>query len=1595
MAETPEKTNGDSQIYEAAAPDAPEDENDEPEISSKFAKKVVNELYERYNTLRERRSAYKNLFFFLCFVTFNLSILYLQRDAESAYAVVSTISRSGVIPEDTETSKVDDILDWLEGTLQTHWKDPVCGDDKCEEPFEFAFYGRFGCRADCGQFRDKMNITAVQIDLYYDFGHAPGSTPATALMGDSFWNLCPAADSSFFDTYFKSVNTSKIKHGSACYYEEFQAFDQLVGHVQDIIPDVPDGEWELVIRGDLFNKVSGAIRHRDNVTLTATDLKVQAAEAITYRRMNAELNELSEVSKMMAVSDKEIVSDRMFEIYTYSVLALNESLTANNLNQSDWILAEQYLSEQYDLSVRAIEQKVDTTCAAQKLKNMTMVGAIDNSTGLVYCGECFNPLEYPEPFLWEYENATVGEFFDQCNCASTVDYLCEVTAAVVEEYRGNITERLLGLDELVEAAGTTLWSQFEEGLKINHTALVYEINGATGDDVTEVQLVSIWEMAKSMLELANEGLKFQEGLRKYSITKVEFDELRQVVNSRVAELTERQASNLEGKPAPMKQIYQHLDAEADGPVFAMDFIMDHMAGVNYTYNYWRGGASEYMTCEMSSKGKVKYRGMCFPDSNADDLANTEVSQGLVIYAPEVLEQCEALCVCEEYFSEGLPTRACPSAHTCMCEACGFTDDMQKEYLNSLKRRILLQVNGGDGSDPVQTYQELLTAIQALSGQQTALSSQVSLVQTEQERQNAAAEAHHADKTLENTINAGFSELQGSYKVLQGQMDVLLAKQDQVLKQQEAALAQQSKILALEQQQLAAQKKIAKAVEQQLKDINAALEKGVINKEEKRKFRIKTLLSQLKLEKQSEFANLPCDLKPKYKRFDIDRYEETIPDEARQRLIGINNKVVAGMLMYSTRNKFDKCNNTRFEKIESKCITGLATDLQGFGVDPVFKLLTPLYDADLAYPETMTQYYDCNLETTATYTEDNPYPYCTELYNTQLRPYGFFQWDLQGYEDGFPVFFDINLSELRAAQWFDYVKHGHYIDDSETRDLQVQMVTYNAELRTFANIKITFEFLTAGKIEISHSIQAIRVELYETTNDLIRMAMEIILACLSVAALIIELTELVDSHKKYGTVKAYFRSAWNYLDLLSIAIMIACCITWWTFVLKFADPFKTSELPGGRLNVYGDLDAKARYLRLSEDIENPNNCPVDPTTGVPSLINPDTGEPSDCEFTRVRGNQMDEMSNMFAKMEKLGTTLSSYMTLSGINIIMMIVRSLKLMDFQPRLGIVTKTLTLAASDILHFMVVFGVVFMGYVMMGTLVFGYKIEAFSSLEKSVRTCFETLLGEIGWNADLQDLESLEKIAGFVYFWSYQILVFMILLNFLLAIIVDAYAEIKEAAHETVSVPAEVYPMMREKWRTLMKSKYLYKSHIPEERIRKSLKVLAGRGNEESDSDESIDYDPDPEKVLSVGDEEIDKETLNRVLQHCIAYAEEKSGVYDVSAKGQQGSNGILGACMPSGGNKNLPPLFSSEDVAGAVEMLLDQHGQVKEKEEGNEDEEEEEEDIDTKELMEKMAELVKGQQNLMSSQKKLEELEERLLKVIELPSAQPDSPKIPKDE
>lgn len=82
-----------------------------------------------------------------------------------------------------------------------------------------------------------------------------------------------------------------------------------------------------------------------------------------------------------------------------------------------------------------------------------------------------------------------------------------------------------------------------------------------------------------------------------------------------------------------------------------------------------------------------------------------------------------------------------------------------------------------------------------------------------------------------------------------------------------------------------------------------------------------------------------------------------------------------------------------------------------------------------------------------------------------------------------------------------------------------------------------------------------------------------------------------------------------------------------------------------------------------------------------------------------------------------------------------------MDFQPRLGVVTRALQLAGPDLLHFFLVAGSVFLCYCVMGFLIFGNSLSWFATLGTSINTCFEMLLGEFAdVNTDLRALGGLQ---------------------------------------------------------------------------------------------------------------------------------------------------------------------------------------------------------------------------------------------------------------
>lgn len=86
------------------------------------------------------------------------------------------------------------------------------------------------------------------------------------------------------------------------------------------------------------------------------------------------------------------------------------------------------------------------------------------------------------------------------------------------------------------------------------------------------------------------------------------------------------------------------------------------------------------------------------------------------------------------------------------------------------------------------------------------------------------------------------------------------------------------------------------------------------------------------------------------------------------------------------------------------------------------------------------------------------------YACRTVPWGFHHFALKSLPVGFPVWFDINLSQAGASTWYTWLSEGLLLDGN-TRGMVAYMVTYNADLEVFAAVRVNFDFDQGGSIRV--------------------------------------------------------------------------------------------------------------------------------------------------------------------------------------------------------------------------------------------------------------------------------------------------------------------------------------------------------------------------------------------------------------------------------------------------------------------------------------------------------------------------------------------------
>lgn len=174
-----------------------------------------------------------------------------------------------------------------------------------------------------------------------------------------------------------------------------------------------------------------------------------------------------------------------------------------------------------------------------------------------------------------------------------------------------------------------------------------------------------------------------------------------------------------------------------------------------------------------------------------------------------------------------------------------------------------------------------------------------------------------------------------------------------------------------------------------------------------------------------------------------------------------------------------------------------------------------------------------------------------------------------------------------------------------------------------------------------------------------------------------------------------------------------------------------------------------------------------------------------------------------------------------------------------------TLDYCLKDLIGFALMFFIIFLAYAQAGYLIFGSQLATFREFHICIYTLFRIILND----CNFKELQDTNSILGPLYFILYVFFVFFILFNMFLAILDDAYGDIKEEM-ENEENEFEITDFLKEKT-----EKMLSKMNIKRDEI---IKMQNALGKVDKNNDGKMDFSEWKEELLERGYAEEEIESL-----------------------------------------------------------------------------------------------------------------------------------------
>ncbi|KUF89479.1 hypothetical protein AM588_10005045 [Phytophthora nicotianae] len=161
---------------------------------------------------------------------------------------------------------------------------------------------------------------------------------------------------------------------------------------------------------------------------------------------------------------------------------------------------------------------------------------------------------------------------------------------------------------------------------------------------------------------------------------------------------------------------------------------------------------------------------------------------------------------------------------------------------------------------------------------------------------------------------------------------------------------------------------------------------------------------------------------------------------------------------------------------------------------------------------------------------------------------------------------------------------------------------------------------------------------------------------------------------------------------------------------------------------------------------------------------------------VNGTEDDirSLNVVIDNLKRIADLTSALRVVGAVIIALIGLQILNRFRFHPQLNILTRTVTSALKQFAAFFIVFIVIFLTFTIIGSMIFGDRANEFSSLDNSMASCINMLFGVF----DFESIKDLQFSVAF--YWIYMVVVSLVLMNMMLAIVLDAYDEVSKESYK-----------------------------------------------------------------------------------------------------------------------------------------------------------------------------------------------------------------------